>query len=410
MVKRILIVSFTFPPYSGIGGRRWAKFAKYFNRAGHQVEVIAGKPGFQKNSPWTKDIEGLNVNYHNTGYPKFLGIQPKSFFEKLMYRLSLMYMKATTKGNYYDKSAKWNESLKKEVIKKVAQGVEVVYVTCAPFQMACHLIPIKQQFPKTKWVVDFRDPWTSNRTAYGFEGLSDKRQQFEIDAEKAVIKDYDEVISVAEPMTAYFKTLYPTQTEKFKTIFNGYDPEDFPNPPNPNEKSTETINLVFAGNLYDKAMFSFRLFAKAIENLKSNNFDLYKRIHLTFIGVESRKAKELNHPNLKILPYLPFQQVREHLYKAHIGLLFLTPDIDWSFSTKFTDYMGAKLPVLVVSESQSETGRYCEEKGLGLNISIANYLDTDLWGRFNKLSPDAKEFSKFAIDLRGFGLAQQAGL
>ena len=87
--KKIIIICFTFPPYEGIGGRRWAKFAKYLDRMRHDVQVLASSlPLVKKDSSWTKDIENLNRKpiYLKSGYQDYLGIQPQTFIEKLKYR------------------------------------------------------------------------------------------------------------------------------------------------------------------------------------------------------------------------------------------------------------------------------------------------------------------------------------
>lgn len=397
--NKILIVTFTFPPYSGIGGRRWAKFAKYLQKAGNEVEVIAAKSTFDKNSPWQRDIGTLKVSYHDSGYPKYLGIRPKTIIQKLFYRLSLVYVKIAAKGNYYDKSALWGDGIRKAVNKKIKNGIDKVYVTCAPFHLAYHLIPLVKKHSNINWVVDFRDPWTNNRTAYGFESLSHKRQQFEIQAEKLVVESYDEVISVAEPMTDYFRTLKPNNPQKFKTIFNGFDPEDFP--AKGNSQESYKLKFVFAGNLYDKAIPSFKLFSKAVNDLEVLSPNLFSKLQFTFIGVEPNKLNSLNHPSLEVLPYLPFEKVRDYLFKADVGMLFLTPDIDWSFSTKFTDYLGAKLKILVVSETESETGNYCIENKLGFSyFSNCEFTMIDIINHLTSYKPKNETFnySRFSVD------------
>ena len=61
----VLLVSYTFPPYKGIGGRRWAKFAKALARRGHPVHVIhsAGADSL-KGSLWSADVEHPNIITH----------------------------------------------------------------------------------------------------------------------------------------------------------------------------------------------------------------------------------------------------------------------------------------------------------------------------------------------------------
>ena len=39
-LKHVLLISYSYPPYPGIGGRRWAKFSKYLSRLGFVIHVI----------------------------------------------------------------------------------------------------------------------------------------------------------------------------------------------------------------------------------------------------------------------------------------------------------------------------------------------------------------------------------
>ena len=56
MSKKVLIVSYVFPPKSGIGGRRWAKFSKYLNRMDIDLKVLTFQKKNDSNfSNWSKD-------------------------------------------------------------------------------------------------------------------------------------------------------------------------------------------------------------------------------------------------------------------------------------------------------------------------------------------------------------------
>ena len=79
MKKQVLIISFVFPPYPGIGGRRWAKFSKYLTELETEVFVLASENPFSTKSEWTKDIENSNVKRLPLKYPKALITFPKSF-------------------------------------------------------------------------------------------------------------------------------------------------------------------------------------------------------------------------------------------------------------------------------------------------------------------------------------------
>ncbi|MCB0793795.1 MAG: hypothetical protein KDB88_03585, partial [Flavobacteriales bacterium] len=86
----VLLIAHTFPPYRGIGGRRWAKFAKAMARKGHPVHVIHSEgPEELKGSLWTTDIEqeGIHLHLLPQRYPTVLFKRPlNSLWEKIAYR------------------------------------------------------------------------------------------------------------------------------------------------------------------------------------------------------------------------------------------------------------------------------------------------------------------------------------
>jgi hypothetical protein len=59
--KTILIICYGFPPFPGIGGRRWAKFSKYLSSYGFNINVIASKNPFKtENNTLIKNEENCS--------------------------------------------------------------------------------------------------------------------------------------------------------------------------------------------------------------------------------------------------------------------------------------------------------------------------------------------------------------
>ena len=84
--EHILIVCHTFPPEKGIGGRRWAKFAKYLSKDSYQVHVITKKkPKYTDYDPKTFGLETTHIHEVNTFYPKILSKRPQNLWEKVKY-------------------------------------------------------------------------------------------------------------------------------------------------------------------------------------------------------------------------------------------------------------------------------------------------------------------------------------
>ncbi|HEY8508901.1 MAG TPA: hypothetical protein VIL32_11115, partial [Steroidobacteraceae bacterium] len=65
--RRLLVVSYHFPPDGAVGGLRWAGMTKYLRRLGWEVEVITGAAGAADNEPGVHRIarrETLNDAYN----------------------------------------------------------------------------------------------------------------------------------------------------------------------------------------------------------------------------------------------------------------------------------------------------------------------------------------------------------
>lgn len=369
-MKKLLVVCYTFPPYPGIGGRRWAKFAKYLHRNGVDIQVLAAAKKEKGNSAWTGDTEAYRDRIHflPSAYPHALTIIPRNIVEKIRYRQALFMMKRRVSGNYYDQSVFWAKTLRENAEKFVQQGYNNILVSTAPFRSAWHLLTLKEKYPDVNFMVDFRDPWTENRTGFGFENLSPKRQADEQRYEADVITGYDQVFSVADEMNRQFELLDPENEEKFALLPNGFDKEDIPpgiilDPP------ADKLRLVFAGSMYDKALHIFGELCATIRELQNEESDWIGKLALDFYGTVPAGffAHAQNLGMIKFHGKIDATEVYGKLAKASAGMLFLADDTNWSLSTKFHEYAGLKLPIAVFSRP-GYTGRLVEEEGIGVAL------------------------------------------
>ena len=184
MIK-ILIINYSFPPNSGIGGRRWSKFAKEFDKLQVEYEVVAAKEEI--------DIrEELNKKLHflPSGYPAIISRGPRSFLEKLLYRIYLFILKARLQGNYFERSVFWYKSLIPFLRIKLDEGFTHIIAYGGPFAYLSDAGDLKDQFPRVQFILDFRDPWVSNETSFGYAELPKERLQFESIAERKVLEKF----------------------------------------------------------------------------------------------------------------------------------------------------------------------------------------------------------------------------
>jgi glycosyltransferase involved in cell wall biosynthesis len=374
-LNSVTIVCFTFPPYDGIGGRRWAKFAKYIQKAGIDVHVIAAdKQNLNKKSNWENDIilYKENITFLPMNYPYILTIIPKGIIQKIQYRLAWYYVKANVKGNFFDHSSFFSKNLLVEVEKKINAGSDKIIVSCAPFHMAYEVIKVKEKYPNVTFIVDFRDPWTNNKTSFGYTGLSKKRLDFEKYKEEEVIRKYDKVISVSDEMSNYFRSLIKTNKDKCITIPNGFDIEDIRSI-EVSKRQKQKCRFIFTGTLYDKSLHMFKLFCDALIELVEELPDIKNHLQIDFFGYVPNGFNEISSQ----LDFLKFHgtvfntKVYEEIQNSDLALLFLTDDLNYSFSTKFYEYIAMNTSIVVVSK-EGHTGNYIETHQLGYALNEKN--------------------------------------
>lgn len=374
--KNILILSYTFPPAPGIGGRRWAKFAKYLVRNNHcNVYVLTCRKSGHS-SPWAKDVESYqhHIFFFEDPYPAVINLSEYSFLNKILYRVALMGLKLKHRGNVYDRSMMLKQPFIEQVKRLIIEKkVDTLLVSGGPFYWMYTLLKLKPLLPHVQFVADFRDPWANNKTAFGYAELPPQRLAFEQKAEQEVVAGYNKILSVSDEMNEYFLTVNGHREKgKFFCIPNGFDRDDLPFTKNqPNE--SDRLQLIFTGTLYHKTKELLNALAQALTHLKTFNPELYQYIRFNFYGDSPRQLQELFKPFETVVFHgvVSLQKVYEEISESDVCMLFLTDDLGYSLSTKFYEYVFMKKPILVFSAGGS-TADFVVNNKLGYATNADN--------------------------------------
>jgi glycosyltransferase involved in cell wall biosynthesis len=373
--KKVLIISFTFPPQAGIGGRRWAKFFKHFKRSGVDAKVLTSEP-FDHNSLWTNDIEAYTNDIETipTGYPQILRQHPSSIVEKIGYRFSKAKLELQSNGNVYDHSIGWAKSLLPIIRRHIDNGYTTIIATGGPFHYLSDLLILKDEYKSNiQLVADFRDPWANNKTSFGYAELSNARLLVECRKEKVVIERFDKVVTVASNMTSYFMGLSETKEHKFHTILNGFDPEE--NLGFIRNRADSEFRFVFVGTVYNKTLMHVQQLSLALNNLKM------KDVSFHFYGDMSNDVRETLSQAFGVCIHgsVSLVEAKQAVVDADACMLLLTDDITYSFSTKFCEYISFQKPIWVIS-NDGKTSQYVLENEIGIHstpetASIHRFLE-----------------------------------
>ena len=398
MNKKVIIISFNFAPSNKIGARRWTKFSKYFLKKGLDIQVITSKTNIGES--FLNELKLINDRIHpiSFNYPIFLSINPKKLRQKLLYRLSLYWSKINTNLNYYDRAVHGRKNLIKKVEEFLDLGYNNLIVSVAPFHMATYLCELIPKYPDVNFIVDFRDPWTHNKTAFGYFSMSNKRRELEDLSEKKVIKTFSNVVTVAEKFTFDLSKKYNTSKAAFFTINNGFDKDDICDVKESIESNK--IKFVFAGTLYNNVENYYNNFLDFLDFIKSIDFDLYDKIEINFYG-DSKSKFVTNHEKIVFHGFVDRHSIQRFICNADFGLLFLSDDINYSFSTKFIEYISHKLPIIIFS-SNGETAKYVERNNIGLAIRSRN--DFKNLYSIIKLKTEGKERFYNEFDINSFDI------
>ena len=239
-MKRVLIITYYWPPTGGSGVQRWVKFAKYLPSLGWQPviytpenpEQLAVDHSLEKEIPEGVEIIKTHITEPYELYKKFLHksghtkeaveVNPVNAQNKSLAQKAAMWVR----GNLFrpDPRCLWIRPSVKFLKKYLEEHPVDLIVSTGPPQ-SMHLIGRRLSMQTgLPWIADFRDPWTK---IFYFKHLSMTKatERWHHRMEKKVLDDATAVVAVSPLVQQEFQTMTQTPVE---LITNGYDECDFP--------------------------------------------------------------------------------------------------------------------------------------------------------------------------------------
>lgn len=388
-MRKILIITYYWPPSGSSAVQRIVKFTKYLPEFGWQPIILTVNKG-QYNAldeSFNDEISGLTkvfrtkaVEPHNfykliAGLKKQEGIPVDAMTEKnasmakklaFWFRVNL-FIPDSRIGWIPYAVAKGKKIIREEKI-------DLIFSTSPP--PTVHLIAKRlAKWSRLKWVADFRDPWTNIH--YLKESPRTKLAN-RIDAflEKSVLKSTDAIISVSRyDIEKDFGTKIK-ENNKIYYIPNGYDEDDFMKYVNSNFtlNNNGKFKIGHIGTLNDNRIPD-KLFI-ALEKLKKTNKIQSHSFCFYLIGQISNAAVQLIkklgiEDIIKIVPYLPHPEIFNY-YENLDALLLLTYKSPANIPGKTFEYLRAGKPILMIGKKNGEAARVLREI---VGAEIADYDD-----------------------------------
>lgn len=238
-MKRVLIISYYWPPTGGSGVQRWVKFAKYLPSERWQPviytpenpEQLAVDESLAAEIPETVEVVKTRIIEPYEMYKKMLrksghskeavevnpvNAQNKSFLQKVAMWVRGNLFRPDPRCLWIGPSVRFLKNYLKE------HPVDLIVSTGPPQSM--HMIGRRLALETgLPWIADFRDPWTK---IFYFKHLSMTKctQKWHKKMEKRVLDDATCVVAVSPLVQQEFQAMTQTPVE---LITNGFDECDF---------------------------------------------------------------------------------------------------------------------------------------------------------------------------------------
>jgi glycosyltransferase involved in cell wall biosynthesis len=383
-MKRVLIITYYWPPSGGSGVQRWLKMSKYLPEYGWQPVIYTAEgaeypeedPSLEKDVCPVAEVIRRPIIEPYTLYKKFLGIKKEekikagfaSESEKTGWKEK---MSIWIRGNLFIPDARcWWIKPSVRYLKKYLKEhpVDAIISTGPPHSM--HLIALKlKESLDIPWIADFRDPWTE--IDFYDELLlttwADHRQH---KLERKVLTQADKVVTVS---WSWAQGLGRLGNRNVRVIQNGFDWSNIQN--NERMALSKEFTITHLG-VIGPARNAPTLWA-TLHELRSNDENLSKALKIKLVGhvdqsvMDSLQTNQLL-GNTEIIPHVPHDEVRQLQNTSQVLLLLVnnSPNSKGILTGKLYEYLASGRPILCIGPEDGDAAQILKETNAGITIGF----------------------------------------
>lgn len=384
-MRKVLIITYYWPPAGSSGVQRWLKFVKYFRDFGWEPviytsenpEVAASDDSLQKDIPENIIVIRRSVPEPYTIYKYLTGNRNKKIgmgftTEGSKNKGLINWIAIWVRGNFFIPDARmfWINPSVRFLQKYLKENPIDLIVSSGP-PHSLHLIALKlKKRLNIPWIADFRDPWT---TIYFYKNLhlTPLANYLQKRLELKVLNNANFNVVVSQAMA---KEFYHKGIEKIKVIENGFDHEDYLEQFPLDEK----FSIVHVGTIPPKSI-SPNLW-RAIKRFVNYNNEFSDKLIIRFIGnVDSNVVNLLHENNLsdkvEFFGYKPHSEISHYQKEAQVLLVLIPSESKEVLTGKIFEYLAAKRPILAVGPTGGDLDKLLGETGSGLLLPYNSELE-----------------------------------
>lgn len=410
-MKKVLIITYYWPPAGGPGVQRWLKFVKYLREFNIDPIVYV---------PENPDYPMEDTSFL-TEVPSGITILKRPILEP--YRLASVFSKKKTKriskgvissenqsvieklmlwvrGNFFIPDARkfWVKPSVTFLGKYLAENNISTIITTGP-PHSLHLIGMELQ-DKTgvKWIADFRDPWTT----IGYHKALKLTKSSELkhkELEKKVLQAADQLIVTSYTTKKEFQRITDTPIE---VITNGYDVHYFNQTALDNKFTLSHIGSLLSGR-------NPQVLWEVLAELKKESDSFSNDLKIQLVGVISDAViNSLKENGLE-------NDLHQNAYVAHSEALKLqrtsqvlmlieidSKETQCIIPGKLFEYMAAERPILAIGPEEWDAAQIIRETNTGKTFGYKSRerLKSAVWEYY--LSYKKNELKVYPIGLQKY--------
>ena len=363
-MKKILIITYYFPPAGGPGVQRWLKFVKYL--PDFNIQPIVYIP---ENPTYPIVDEKLVTEISDKAIilkqPIFEPYQLAAVFSKnKTKKISSGIIPNQKKQTFLDKTFLWIRGnlfipdarvfwVKPSVkyLKQYIQdnNIETIITSGPPHSLHLIGLELKQEL-KVNWLADFRDPWTTigYHKALKLSNYASKKHK---KLEFQVLNSADTIIVTSNTTKSEFQAI---TSKPIEVITNGYDVEKIARP-----TLDEKFTLAHIGSLLSER--NPKLLWETLSELLQEIPDFKNHFELKLIGTVSQEIIETIHhykldKYLNNLGYVSHDEAVLQQRKSQVLLLIEinSEDTKSILPGKLFEYMVSERPIIAIGPNGSD--------------------------------------------------------
>jgi glycosyltransferase involved in cell wall biosynthesis len=385
-MKKVLVITYYWPPSGGAGVQRWLKFIKYLRSFGWEPVVYTPEnPEYpETDNSLEHDIPGdLTVIRRRIWepydlYKKFIGRKKEdrinaAFTSEKRQNKLLESISVRIRGNFFIPDARvfWIKPSVRFLTGYLKENpVSAIVSTGPPHSM--HLIA-RSVCSKLKipWLADFRDPWT-NIDFYKDLHLSVLADHKHRSLEKKVLSEASVVTVISNGMANDFSRIVDRH---YDVVTNGFDPADLPESNGIQTDSRFSIAHIgtLSGSRNPESLW--RALQELLDEIPSLAKDLeIKLVGKTDFSVLDSVEKAGLTPYLSKISYMPHDQAVICQRQSQLLLLIInnTPNAEMILTGKFFEYLAADRPILCFGPENGDAATILKETGAGVVTAVGN--------------------------------------